>query len=302
MKKIILLVIVLLILVVVAGSSRKTVTRTFEISEEFAGILIEGDTENISILPSNNGTCRVVAVEDEKRPHTVTVEDKTLKISATDQRTLIDYFGINFYSQSLSVYLPLSVYESLNLDLDTGDAKVAEGFTFKSADITLSTGSAEFYSSVEQRLMIVATTGDITAKNITVGSLSLIVTTGEIEAVEINSLGDATLSVTTGEASVNNLSCKSFSSSGSTGNLTVSQLVATEKISIKRSTGDVRLENIDAAKIKIETTTGSVTGSFLSEKSFYASSTTGRIDVPKTSGEICEINTTTGDIIITLSK
>lgn len=302
MKKIIPLIIIIFVLALVVNSLEERVTNTTEITQSFANIEIECDTENVSILPSTDGVCRVVTVEDKKRPGEVTVVDDTLKITVSDNRTFFDYLSVNFKSTSVEVYLPLDVYGSLNVSVSTGNVNVYGAFNFKSADVTLSTGTAEFSSSVDGHLMIVATTGDITAKNITVGALSLIVTTGDVEAVEVNSLGDATLSVTTGDAFVTGLTCKSFSSSGSTGDVNISQLVADEKISIKRSTGNVRLENIDAAKIKIETTTGSVTGSVLSEKSFYASSTTGRIDVPKTSGEICEINTTTGNIIITVAE
>ena len=81
--------------------------------------------------------------------------------------------------------------------------------------------------------------------------------------------------------------------------MTLENVVASEKFSIKRDTGDVRFEDADAAEIEVETDTGSVSGSLRSEKIIFATSDTGKIDVPKnTTGGRCEITTNTGNIKI----
>ena len=62
------------------------------------------------------------------------------------------------------------------------------------------------------------------------------------------------------------------------------------------------LDGIDGGDISIKTTTGSVKGSILSEKQFLVKSTSGKIDVPSTSGPICKIETTTGAIKIIIGN
>ena len=80
-------------------------------------------------------------------------------------------------------------------------------------------------------------------------------------------------------------------------------VVATGTISIKSDTGDVRFEGSDAIEISVKTDTGDVTGTLLSEKVFITETSTGSINVPKTtSGGKCEITTSTGDINIRIKK
>ena len=94
------------------------------------------------------------------------------------------------------------------------------------------------------------------------------------------------------------MECKNLISGGSTGDIILSGVVAAEKNSITRSTGDIKLDWCDAGEIYIKTDTGDVSGRLLSDKVFFAKTDTGKIKVPKsTSGEVCEIETDTGNII-----
>ena len=95
------------------------------------------------------------------------------------------------------------------------------------------------------------------------------------------------------------IACKEISSKGSTGNVFLKKAIAKETISIERSTGDVKFEESDARDILVKTDTGNVKGMLLSDKVYIVETKTGSIDVPKTtSGGVCEITTSTGDIKI----
>ena len=81
--------------------------------------------------------------------------------------------------------------------------------------------------------------------------------------------------------------------------ISLKNVIATEKISIERSIGDVKFDDCDATEIWVETDTGDVTGNLLSEKIFITETSTGDVNVPKsTKGGKCEITTSTGDIYI----
>ena len=55
------------------------------------------------------------------------------------------------------------------------------------------------------------------------------------------------------------------------------------------------------SSIDVYVSTGDVTGTLLSDKIFFAETTTGDVSVPKlTSGGKCEISTTAGDIEISI--
>lgn len=117
-----------------------------------------------------------------------------------------------------------------------------------------------------------------------------------VESISVNSIY---VEVSTGNVSFVDIACKEISSKGSTGNVFLKKAIAKEKISIERSTGDVKFEESDARDIFVKTDTGNVKGMLLSDKVYIVETKTGSIDVPKTtSGGVCEITTSTGDIKI----
>ena len=88
---------------------------------------------------------------------------------------------------------------------------------------------------------------------------------------------------------------------GDTGEKSLIRTLVTESIRIQSSTGDVEFHDSDASQIRVDTDTGDVTGNILTTKVFDARSDTGDVDVPNgTSGGICTIRTSTGDIDITV--
>lgn len=80
-------------------------------------------------------------------------------------------------------------------------------------------------------------------------------------------------------------------------------MTASGAFSIERSTGDVEFDGSDADEITVKTSTGDVRGTLKSEKVFLTDTSTGWINVPKTtSGGRCEITTSTGNIDIAILK
>lgn len=95
--------------------------------------------------------------------------------------------------------------------------------------------------------------------------------------------------------------CRSLVSDGTTGDMNLNGVLSAERMHIDRTTGDVEMHGCDAGEMYIKNSTGRVSGSLLTEKVFAANSRTGKISVPSgRTGGICEITTSTGNIIITI--
>lgn len=285
-------------------STKKFQTSEYIISDSFENIDIKSDTAKISFLPSADGNVRVVCYEEEKIKNEVSVKNGTLTILRNDTRKWYDHIGIfNFGSAKITVYLPEGEYGALKINSHTGDINVSSNFKFAGADVLVSTADVSFEASTVGLLKIHTSTGDIKVVNASVGELDLEVTTGDVTVADVNCLCNVTLDVDTGDAKLENVRCKSFISEGDTGYLVMNNVLASEKFDIERDTGDVKFTDCDAAEIDIETSTGDVIGTFLVEKVVFASTDTGRVDVPKsTNGGRCEITTDTGDIKIRISK
>ena len=285
-----------------ALSGHEYVTNTIEISKPFVGIEIETDTADIHFAVSEDGSKYVECGDIEGIEYRVEVDNGILKIQAVDTRAWYEYISIGITPASyVTVYLPAGEYGSLSIKESTGDVEIPEDFTFFEMDIALSTGDVSIASDVRNAAKITTDTGDITLQNASVGALELQVNTGKITVSDVVCAGDACVTVDSGKTFLTNLTCRDLTTTGSTGDLNMKNVIASGAFDIQRDTGDVSFEGCDAASIKVVTDTGDVTGTLLSDKVFVYRTSTGDVDLPKTTtGGTCDITTDTGDIIITI--
>ena len=104
---------------------------------------------------------------------------------------------------------------------------------------------------------------------------------------------------TTGDVLLQGVRCADLTIDGTTGDVEMKDVIASGKITVKVTTGDVELEACDGGELFLKATTGDVEGTLLTPKTFEAKATTGKVDVPNPStGGLCKIKTTTGDIQI----
>lgn len=278
-------------------STVKIETNTYNVTEKFSNISIYTDTADIGFAKSDDGKCKVECTELEKVKHSVSVQDGTLSIKAVDERKWFDYIGINFNKISITVYVPENEYETLSISSATGNVELPKNLKFKNVDITESTGNVTSYSSVSETVKIKTSTGNIRIENISAGALDLTTSTGRITVCDIKSDGDVKINVTTGKVNLKNVNCKNVISGGSTGSMVLKNVIASGKYSIERTTGNVMIDASDAGEISIRTSTGNISGTLLSDKVFIAETSTGNVDVPKTTtGGKCELKTSTGNI------
>ncbi len=279
-------------------------TNTYEITENFAKMLITTIEGNIEIVPATDGRCKVVCYEKKKVKHEVKVESDHLIIDAQDSRRWYDY--INFFSfdtPKITVYLPTDMIKSLYINGSTGNINISSDFTFEEIDIVASTGSVNCYASATGDIKITLSTGSIDLTGVCADSLNLSTSTGKIKVKMATCSGDISATVTTGYAIIMATDCKSLYSTGNTGDIKIVGVTATENFNIERSTGDIEFENSDANEIYAKTSTGDIEGTLLSDKIFFTETSTGEVDVPRsTTGGRCELTTSTGDIEIEISR
>ena len=282
-------------------STNKYETNSYEISEDFGAISVKTDTANVDFVATDSSKCSVECYDREKLRHTVSVKDGTLVIEIVDTRKWYEYIGINFGSPKITVYLPKGEYGALSVRGSTGNVELTKGLSFKSIDISESTGNVKSYATASGAVKIKTSTGKISVENISAGSLELSASTGNITLTNVTCGGDVRVSVTTGKSVLINVKCESLETKGSTGGISMDSVIAKENLSAERSTGRVSFRGCDASEIYVKTSTGNVEGSLLSEKVFITKTDTGRIEVPSsTTGGVCKITTDTGDIKITV--
>lgn len=282
-------------------STNKYQTKEYIVSENFQNIAFSCCTAKIDLVAADY--CKVVCYEEGNAPHTVKVEGDTLEIKVLNKKKWYQYIGINFDTPKIIVYLPQGTYGNLSVSCTTGDTNIPSGYDFNKIDITGKTGQVVCCASAEKDLRVKLTTGSIRLAQVTAGQLALSVSTGDIIISDAQCKGDAVVNASTGNTKLTDLTCTNLTSSGTTGDLDMKKVVVSETFSASRTTGDVGLNMCDAAEITITTGTGQVEGTLLSDKVFIANTTTGRVDIPKTTtGGKCKIRTTTGNINLSISK
>ncbi len=262
-------------------STVKYETSEYEITEEFNQILATTTTADIVLMPSEDGKCKIVCYEKTKVKHQVKVESGQLIIEAHDERRWYEYINLfSFESPKITIYLPADMLVSLSVSGNTGNVEIPSGFSFTDIDVKVSTGNVKITGVSANTIGIEASTGKVT-----------------LTSVECS--GDTSVTVKTGDTKLSSVTCGNLFSKGNTGDIEMKDVIANDNFNIERDTGDVEFKGCDAGEISIATSTGDVEGSLLSEKIFIAQTSTGDVDVPKsTSGGICEITTSTGDIEI----
>ena len=283
-------------------STVKYEENSYDVTDNYRNISVFTDTADVVFVPSENGETRVVCYESAKEKHSVRVVDGALVIERQDTRKWYDYISIGFVSSKITVYIPSGEYGALLVRSSTGDVELPADFKFAGVDISASTSDVKCLASSSGALKIKTGTGHISLANLSASSLELEVSTGKVELNGIACDGEIEIEVDTGKTYLTDVTCKTLKTEGDTGDITMKNVVAFERFLIERGTGDVHLDGCDAAEIFIETDTGDVEGSLLSEKVFMVRTDTGRINVPRsTIGGVCEIETDTGNVKLTVN-
>lgn len=262
----------------------KYVTNEYADLGEVRGIAIDTDTADVSFLPSEDGTCRVVCHEETRAKHSVQLTDGLLSVKIHSTRKWYDFINVSFESASVTVYLPAGIYETLSVKTDTGDVRVPDKFSFGELDISTDTGDIVCNGAVTGNVTLATDTGDVHLSATDAGALSVRTSTGNVRVDGTRVSAGLTAKTSTGE-------------------ITLDGVIAEEAMEITSSTGNVRLSQCDASRLQIKTSTGEVEATLLSEKSVDADSSTGDVDVPRNGrGGACVIRTSTGDIRVRITE
>ena len=272
-------------------------TNTYDVSGRFDSIRIDGDTEDISFIPAEDGKCKVVCVEEKGKPHRVNVENKTLTVSTPKERRLNWHFGLSVEESTIKVYLPENEYEKLEINSDTGDLEIPADFTFDSVNAVIDTGDINCFASANEMISIKTDTGDISVSDVAASDMELTTDTGDMKISGTELTGSMRISCGSGDAKISGVSCTDFTGVSDTGDIKMTGVIASGKFNLRADTGDIVFDGCDADEITVETDTGDITGNLLSDKIFFTKTDTGSVDVPKsTTGGKCDLTTDTGDI------
>ena len=305
------------------GKSEKQTTEEFTIPKNIVNVDIntKGINSDVIIKKGTAENASLTLTHSEKIKLSYSVSDSVLKIESENNMRWYDHI-FNHAKTRITLTLPEQDYEnftfngtsgdisisdlnlkSLSIDNTSGDLTLKNLIVTENATVKTTSGDAEIDDIVAKSLEIKITTGDIEIKDAKLDeTLKISTTTGELDAEEIE-CASLSLATTTGEIDLTDINVSGNATLESkSGSIEAVNARILGKLSVDITSGDVELLDSDASEIYIETTTGDVTASLLSKKNFKTEVTTGEMKVPDSDYNygICEIKTTTGDILVTI--
>ena len=263
--------------------NQRLIDRISEPEGKFDCIFINISNADVLFAHAPDGKTRVEIRENEKLPHSVQIDDNTLRITSEDMRQWQDKIGFWGGNTSVKVYLPDDFYESAIALTLTGDIRVPSGFSFGNLDVCTSTGKIEVSGVDSEKMTVNGTTGRVILSDIEI-------------------LNELNAHMTTGDISISGLKAQNMTASSTTGDVNMTDVAIENLMNITVTTGDITFSQTDTQGAMLKATTGDIKGTFLTEKIFDAKATTGSVCVPQTnSGSgLCHARTTTGHIDISI--
>ena len=243
-------------------SLKKLVTKEYTVQEDFSEITIRADTTDISLLPSEDGVCRIVSFEYEGAS-LIGVQNGKLSVEESENGKWYERI-FDFSEPKMTVYLPVKEYARMQIETSTGDIQVKNA-TVGELDISVSTGDITVSKVVcTGEIKIVVTTGDTELTSVSCKSFSSQGSTGDLELEKVIAeerlfikrntgdvefdgcdAGEIFVQTTTGDVEGSLLSGKRFVANSRTGKVQVPKPVEGGTCEIQSDTGDIILRVLD---------------------------------------------------------
>ena len=276
--------------------------KTYDFSDkEIKNFSFDLSISNVEFFKSEGSTKKVVCKETTKRPHSVTLENGTLKVEYPNKKNFFHFVSMWSPQFKVSVYVPATTYDSFTSKLSTGDVIIPAGFTFSNLEHTGSTGSFTFSSNVTNSCNITISTGDVSLSDTETKNLNANASTGHVYLSNVKVVEEAKVTTSTGRIKLNKIKSNSLDVTASTGTVSLNESLINKHAKIHTTTGDIKINESDAETLDLKASTGDITAVFLSSKTVNVDTSTGRVRISGSgNGGLCTVKTSTGDITISV--
>ena len=291
---------------------------------EIKRVVIREREFDLVIAPSEEGF-RLEGSEEKN--HTVTLENGTLRILRNKESVKRFFLG---GGDTLKLYLPRGMYESLDVTTASGDVEVSADFRRVSAsgasgdvtlkgsfpdyveirttsgdieltgtvggvDIQASSGdvclSGRFGAAVQAK----TTSGDLSVSAANFGAAEVQSSSGDVELRNVLAASLRARSIS-GDMELDRVCAEDLTVEGKSGDMNLTDTLSKGNFRCETVSGDIELSRVDGAELEFTTVSGNISGSLRRGKRFVGRTVSGSMYLPKTEApEICRVTTVSGD-------
>lgn len=163
------------------ASMTPMITKTYDITEGFSSIQVNGAECSINILPSEVDSCKVVLLDSEKIYHGVSVSNGVLTINRWEDRSWLDHFGLYLYPLEVNIYLPQKQLDNIYINVASGSIHI-ENITCRELNASAASGHIFVWNSYADTVDLKTVSGKIGFYNGDSKNITMKTVTGGIDA------------------------------------------------------------------------------------------------------------------------
>lgn len=280
--------------------------KTYDVSEPVHSVCVKALSQDVCILPSKDGQCRVFYWDSDRLTHTVSAEDGVLTVTEVSSERWYDHMGFfwghRVYPTVTTIYLPEQEYQMLELSSSGGEISVSGGLSFDEVRISSSSGDISFSGDANENLEIESHSGEVYLASVCAGAAQVKTNSGDVALSDAQINGEASIEANSGDIELERVEAASMRIETNSGDIDLEDVQTGGDAVLKANSGGIEMERFDAASIRIETKSGEVEGLLLSGKNFVTRTQSGECLVPMSdpNAGVCEISTSSGDIRIVI--
>ena len=255
-----------------------------EITDGFENIEIDEVSDDIIIMPSEDGKVIVETWDGDMQYHDVGVEDNTLKITFRNKGSYIT-FDLDFMEDEEDyktvIYLPAGEYKDFSINGTSSDVEIPDIYTFEDVSISLVSGDIRDSAYTTGTLNINTTSGEVDDLNINGISADINTVSGNINISSCNVSGSIDIDVTSGDVTLND--------------------VTTSAANINSVSGDITFNGFESGATNIDTTSGNINATLIGNYKINTDTVSGNVSIGcdnLTDGASFDVSTVSGDITI----
>lgn len=296
--------------------------KTHTITEPFNDMIISTINSSIQILPSSDGSCRVVCDDNEKLYHQVSFQESeggtTLHIAQHNEWEWYETLGGLHWEEDpvLTVYLPQTEYEVMDAASGSGDITVAPDFRFRTLHLNSTSGNTTLTELEAEHLNVLSASGDILLRSVRVSEGVYLQNVSGFTRVENLTASELTTASSSGDTVLENafsgyLSVRTISGvtrvhSGnfsdtsyfetSSGDIEIVDSVCGDQ-TLHSVSGNVALYNVRTSAMELRSTSGDLElQNVLSDGNAHCETVSGEITLIGSDAENLELVTSSGDV------
>ena len=235
--------------------------KVFEITENFDGLHINEENDNIELYLSDDKTCKIVCYDSDEVYHEYNFnDDGRLMIFYRDSRVWYEKCFTLMESRKIQIYLPDKEYKELAIHSVNSNIDVPNNFTFEKTNIYTVNGKINLNCNVTECASVETTNGAILLTGEMSGKIHADTVNGKITANNIKTAESADFSTTNASIDIN--------------------ADVIKKLDVHSTNGSIEFDIKTSDRINMETVNGKITGTVPADKKCVARSTNGKISVP----------------------